>query len=153
LNGNKVKNVFVSCEKGIRVDKKTVKKIVHLISEELNLRVSSLEFNFVSSGTITEVNIKYLEHNDSTDIITFDYSDEKNILDGEIFISLQDALENSKKYRVSTDNELLRLIVHGVLHLIGYDDTTDSKRKKMKIVENMIVQKFQKNSKGLLITQ
>jgi len=148
-----MKNVSVYNEKGIRVDKKSVHSIVKLITTELNLYVKSLEFNFISSKTIIEVNKNYLKHNYSTDIITFDYSDEKNILDGEIFISIQDAVVNSKKYRVSTDNELLRLIIHGILHLIGFDDTTDAKRKKMKIAENDLVKKFQKFSKGLLIKQ
>lgn len=148
-----MKNVSVYNEKGIRVDKKSVHSIVKLITSELNLYVKSLEFNFISSKTIIEVNKNYLKHNYSTDIITFDYSDEKNILDGEIFISIQDAVVNSKKYRVSTDNELLRLIIHGILHLIGFDDTTDAKRKKMKIAENDLVKKFQKFSKGLLIKQ
>ena len=148
-----MKNVSVYNGKGIRVDKISVHSIVKLITSELNLYVKSLEFNFISSKTITEVNKNYLKHNYSTDIITFDYSDEKNILDGEIFISIQDAVENSKKYRVSSDNELLRLIIHGILHLIGFDDTTDAKRKKMKIAENDLVGKFQKFSKGLLIKQ
>ena len=148
-----MKNLSVYNEKGIRVDKRTVHSIVKLISSELNLNVKSLDFNFISSETIIEVNKNYLKHNYSTDIITFDYSDEKNILDGEIFISIQDAVENSKKYRVSSDNELLRLIAHGILHLIGFDDTTDAKRKKMKIAENDLVKKFQKFSKGLLIKQ
>ncbi|MHB8905524.1 MAG: rRNA maturation RNase YbeY [Melioribacteraceae bacterium] len=148
-----MKNVLVYNEKGIRVDKRTVHSIVKLITSELNLYVKSLDFNFISSETIIEVNKNYLKHNYSTDIITFDYSDEKNILDGEIFISVQDAVENSKKYGVSSDNELLRLIIHGILHLIGFDDTTDAKRKKMKIAENDLVKKFQKFSKGLLIKQ
>lgn len=148
-----MKNVSVYNEKGIIVDKKSVHSVVKLITSELNLYVTSLEFNFISSKSIIEVNKNYLKHNYSTDIITFDYSDEKNILDGEIFISVQDAVENSKKYRVSSDNELLRLITHGILHLIGFDDTTDAKRKKMKIVENNLVKKFQKFSKGLLIKQ
>ena len=148
-----MKNLLVYNGKGIRVGKRTVHSIVKLITSELNLYVMSLEFNFISSKTIIEVNNNYLKHNYSTDIITFDYSDEKNILDGEIFISVQDAVENSKKYGVSSDNELLRLIIHGILHLIGFDDTTDAKRKKMKIAENDLVKKFQKFSKGLLIKQ
>ncbi len=146
-----MKNVFVYNEKGIRVDKKSVQSIAKLIAAELKLYLKSLEFNFISSKTMIEVNKNYLKHNYSTDIITFDYSDEKNILDGEIFISVQDAVENSKKYHVSADNELLRLITHGILHLIGFDDTTGAKRKKMKIVENDVIQKFQKFAKGLLV--
>ncbi len=146
-----MKNVFVSCEKGIRINKNSVHKIVKLICDELNLRVNSLEFNFVSSSTMIEVNNKYLQHNFETDIITFDYSSEKNKLDGEIFISLNDAVVNSKKYKVSVDNELLRLIAHGILHLLGYDDSTSSKRRKMKSVEDNLVSSFNKYAKGLVI--
>ncbi|MCX6167874.1 MAG: rRNA maturation RNase YbeY [Ignavibacteriales bacterium] len=146
-----MKNVFVSCEKGIRVDKKTVQNIVNMVTKELELDINSLEYNFISSKTMIEINNSYLGHNYATDIITFDYSVEKNILDGEIFISLEDAVENSKIYRVSADNELLRLIIHGILHLIGLDDTTIAKKKKMKKVEDEMVLKFLKFSKGLLI--
>ena len=150
-SGNFVKNVFVSNEKGIKVDKRIVHKIVNLICDDLNLSIHCLEFNFISLETMVGINNKYLQHNFETDIITFDYSDEKNNLDGEIIISLQDAVENSKKYQVSVDNELLRLIIHGILHLIGYDDTTAAKRKKMKLVENKLVNSFNKFSKGLII--
>ena len=146
-----MKNVYVSNEKGINIEKKSVHKIVKLICTRLNLSVSSLEFNFVSSDTMVMINTEYLQHNYGTDIITFDYSAEKNILDGEIFISLQDALENSKKYRVSVDNELLRLIAHGILHLVGYDDTSVSKRKRMKIEEDLLVNGFKRFSKGMVV--
>lgn len=145
-----MRNVFVYNEKGIVINKKIVKEIVKRIKDELELSVHSLEFNFVTSDTMIAVNKKYLGHNYSTDIITFDYSNEKNNLDGEIFISLPDAVENSKKYGIPTDNELMRLIAHGILHLVGYDDTTAAKKKKMKIVENELVKKFHKYSKGLL---
>lgn len=145
-----MKSVFVYNEKGIVINKKIAKEIVKRIKDELELSVHSIEFNFVTSETIVGVNKKYLGHNYSTDIITFDYSNEKNNLDGEIFISLPDAVENSKKYGVPTDNELIRLITHGILHLVGYNDTTAAKKKKMKIIENELVEKFQKYSKGLL---
>lgn len=146
-----MKNVLVSNEKGIKVDKKIVGGLVKMISDELRLSVSSLEFNFISSKTMIELNKKYFRHNYGTDIITFDYSDEKNNLDGEIFISLEDALENSKMYHVSANNELLRLIIHGILHLIGYDDTTVKKRKEMKLVEDELVNNFHKLAKGLIV--
>jgi probable rRNA maturation factor len=146
-----MKGVTLFAEKGIHLDKKNVAQIIGSIVEELNLKVNFLEFNFVNTATIISVNKKHLRHNFSTDIITFDYSSEKNILDGEIFISLPDALENSKKYKVSVDNELLRLISHGILHLIGFDDITPGKRKKMKIVEDELVKKFGKRFKKLIV--
>jgi len=145
-----LKNLFIYEEKGIRTQKKLFYKIVDLICSELDLNILSLEINFVLSETMQRINKKYLKHNYSTDIITFDYSNERNILDGEIFISIADALQNSKKYRVTLNNEILRLMIHGILHMSGYDDRTIFKRKKMKIVEDLFVHKLKKLSKGLV---
>ena len=71
-------------------------------------------------------------------------------MDGEIIISLRDAEENSKKYQVTFDNELLRLIIHGILHLLGYDDVTLPKKRVMKKIEDTITENFNKYSKGLV---
>jgi rRNA maturation RNase YbeY len=120
------------------------------IRKNFNLNIRSLEINFVSRETIRKVNNEYLSHDYSTDIITFDYSNERNILDGEIIISLKDAEENSKKYHVTFDNELLRLIIHGILHLLGYDDVTLPKKRVMKKIEDTITENFNKYSKGLV---
>lgn len=145
-----MKNVFVYCENSKIINKLLVHSVISKIKNNLSLKIKSLEINFVSQETIRKVNNEYLSHDYSTDIITFDYSNERNILDGEIFISLKDAEENSKKYHVTFDNELLRLIIHGILHLLGYDDITLSKRKVMKKAENDITDNLSKYSKGLV---
>jgi len=140
----------VYCENSKIINKLLVHSIISKIRNNLSLKIKSLEINFVSQETIRKVNNEYLSHDYSTDIITFDYSNERNILDGEIIISLKDAEENSKKYQVTFDNELLRLIIHGILHLLGYDDVALSKRKVMKKVENDITDNLSKYSKGLV---
>ena len=145
-----MKNLFIYNERGIRIQKSLLHKIVALLCNELDLKVISLEINLVSSETMLGVNKKYLKHNYNTDIITFDYSNERNNLDGEIFISVDDALENCKKYHVTLDNEILRLVTHGILHMAGYDDVTSAKRKRMKKVEDVFVQKLKNISKGLV---
>ncbi|MCX6173736.1 MAG: rRNA maturation RNase YbeY [Ignavibacteriales bacterium] len=145
-----MKNLFIYTEKGIKINKRSLHRIVVLLCNELEINVSVLEINFVPSETILGINKKYLNHNYNTDIITFDYSNERNNLDGEIFISIDDALENSKKYHVTLNNEILRLVIHGILHMAGYDDVTLAKRKKMKKVEDVLVQKLQNLSKGLV---
>ena len=145
-----MKNLYISTEKGISVNKKLIHKFVSEFIEDYELSISNLEYNFVSVATMLDINKRYLNHNYDTDIITFDYSDEKNILDGEIFISLTEAAANSKKYRVTVDNELLRLLIHGILHMIGYDDVTAAKRKVMKKIENKLVIKYKTYSKGLI---
>ncbi len=145
-----MKNVSVNNEKGIVIDKKKIKKIIAALKKELGFSFDFFELNFVSSQTITSINSEYLHHNYSTDIITFNYSGESNNFDAEVFISLPDAVENSKKYKVSIENELLRLIIHGILHLIGFDDTTPLQKRKMKSKENQLLKKLTFYSKGLL---
>lgn len=145
-----MKNVFVNVEEKFLIEKRKIHNVISLLCRELKLNLAGLEINFVSSETILTVNRKYLKHNYSTDIITFDYSTERNNLDGEIFISLPDAVKNSKLFRVSVDNELLRLVVHGILHLIGYNDMNSGERKTMKKEEDRLVKKLQPYSKGIL---
>lgn len=129
-----------------KVKKKDVHVIVKEVCSELSLRVSSLEINFMNSEQIHEINVQYLNHDFSTDIITFNYSEEKTILDGELFISLEDARENAKKFKVFFENEVVRLIIHGILHMIGYDDTKPELKRRMKRKENELVKKIWKNS-------
>ena len=127
------------------IDKKIKKNKIHdlvkSLSSELKFVVSNLEINIVTQNDILEINKTYLKHNFTTDIITFNYSDLFNELDGEIFISIDDAFTNSKKFKVSLSDELVRLVIHGVLHLLGYDDQTLADKKVMKKLENKLLSK------------
>jgi probable rRNA maturation factor len=142
--------ISVNTEKGINLNKIAIRKIIAMVVKDTGFKLIGLDFNFISSATMLSINNDYLGHNYDTDIITFDYSTETNNLDGEIFISLQEAINNSKKYRVTVDNEVVRLLVHGILHLIGYDDITVPKQKKMKKIENELVLKYKRCAKGLI---
>ena len=99
-----------------------------------NIKDANINVIFVDDDIILEMNKKYLNHNFTTDVITFDF-DEENIA-GEIYISVDTAERQAKEYNVSLKNELKRLSIHGVLHLIGYDDDTDEKREIMHQLEN-----------------
>ncbi|WP_337865588.1 rRNA maturation RNase YbeY [Ignavibacterium sp.] len=123
-------------------EKKKVHQFVKNLLQELNLSLDSLELNFINSSEIQSINKKYLSHDYSTDIITFNYSDSRKLIDGEIFISIDDAAQNANKFKVSFIEEIGRLILHGILHLIGYDDMTPEDRKKMKILENRLLKKY-----------
>ena len=124
------------------IEKKKLHQYVKFITQHLNLSIKSLEINFINSEAMKEINKKFLSHDYSTDIITFNYSDSQNIIDGEIFISVDDAKENAKKFKVKFVEEIGRLVAHGLLHLIGFDDTTPDKRKKMKNQENQLLKKY-----------
>ena len=101
-----------------------------------------MQINFVNSKEMTRINSKYLNHNYSTDIITFNYSGTKNELDGEIYISIDDAASNSKRFGVTFIEEVLRVIIHGFLHLSGYDDKDRKDRVTMKRLENRLFNQY-----------
>ena len=86
-------------------------------------KLGDISIIFCSDNYILDVNMRYLQHDYFTDIITFDYC-EGNTLSGDLFISIDSVRENAIEYGVEFDDELHRVIVHGLLHLIGYDDHT-----------------------------
>lgn len=143
-----IKNLSVYTSKNIQISKASIHNIISFLKKELRFSVDSLLYNFVSADEIHAINKKYLKHNYSTDIITFNYSGKNDTLDGEIFISVDDALQNSKKFKVTLDNELIRLVIHGILHLIGYDDIKPADKRKMKKEENRLVKLFSGKHKG-----
>lgn len=137
-----IRNLSVNNTGTLKIDKKLIHKIVKKLSEDLNLKILAMQINFVNSKEITYINRKYLKHNYSTDIITFNYSETKSGIDGEIYISIDDAASNSKKFNVTFREELLRLIIHGFLHLIGYDDDNSKNKAKMKRLENKLFNQY-----------
>ena len=143
-----IKNLFVNNSSKIKVDKLLVHKIVKQLKNYFDLNISSLTVNFITSEEIEKINIEYLNHHYSTDIITFNYDDKNNLIDGEIFISSSDAEQNSKIFKVSFEEEILRLVIHGILHLLGYNDQTKPQKKIMKKYENQLL----KNYKFLLLS-
>lgn len=142
-----INNLNIYSDNSFKVNKNIIHKIISYIKSQYILNIDSLEINFVTSDMIHKINNEYLGHNYPTDVISFNYSNESNNLDGEIFICYQIAKENSKRFNVKYDNEIKRLIIHGLLHLIGYDDTTLSKKRKMKKVENQLLVYVNKFSK------
>lgn len=135
-----IKNLSVNSKK-FNIRKHEVHKLIKSIKDELKLQIDALEINFVDTHQIHSINKKYLNHDFSTDIITFDYSLNIGYLDGEIFISVPDAQINAKRYKVSINKELNRLIIHGILHLTGYDDRNIDEKKIMKSLENRLTYK------------
>lgn len=103
--------------------------------------VGEIAFVFCSDAYILQINNEYLQHNYYTDIITFDYS-EKNSISGDIFISLDTVRSNAEKFRQTYDNELNRVIIHGILHLCGQKDKTPEERAEMTRKENLALDDF-----------
>lgn len=93
-------------------------------------KVGNISFIFCSDNYLLDVNKKYLSHDYFTDIITFDYV-EGNIINGDIFISVNRVGENAKEFSKTFGNELHRILIHGVLHLLGYKDKKRTDKKLM----------------------
>ncbi len=106
-----------------------------LVAESEIRRIGDISIIFCSDNYILDVNQKYLQHDYFTDIITFDYCEGER-LSGDLFISVDSVYENSLEYGTDFNEELNRVIVHGLLHLIGYDDHNDEDISQMRAKEN-----------------
>ena len=137
-----LKNLTVTNSTKTKINKREIHSLVRLLAIDINFIVESVSINFITAEEIIPINDSYLGHNYSTDIITFNYSGENYTLDGEIFISLDDASYYANKYKVDLSSEIVRLVIHGFLHLVGYDDKTSEDKKEMKKFENKLVEKY-----------
>lgn len=119
--------------------KRRTSRWLKAVAEAEGKKVGDISIIFCSDNYLLDVNIKYLNHKYYTDIITFDYC-EGNILSGDLFISVDSVRENAAEYGSTFDEELNRVIVHGVLHLMGYDDHKDEDITQMRAKENACLQ-------------
>jgi len=103
--------------------------------------IDGLQYVFVSDDELYEMNVKYLNHSTLTDIITFDYS-ENRALSGDLFISVDRVRENAETFKVSFDVELRRVMVHGLLHLAGYGDKSTEDEQLMRLKEDEKLKMF-----------
>jgi rRNA maturation RNase YbeY len=112
--------------------------IINKYIDSLNLNFESiyLEYSFISSDDMIKLNIESLDHNYDTDILSFDLSLDESNLFGNFYLSLSKIKENSIEYNSTLINELYRVIIHGILHLIGYNDSTDKEIEEIRYEEN-----------------
>ena len=97
--------------------------------------LGELVFNFCSDESLSKINKEFLNHDTLTDVITFDYSSSKAV-SGEVFISVDRVRENAKEFHQDFNNEIKRVMIHGVLHLCGYNDKTAKDKALMSDMEN-----------------
>jgi metalloprotein, YbeY/UPF0054 family len=116
------------------IKRRPITSWIKAVAKEHDRLVGDISYVFCSDDKILEVNKQYLNHDYYTDIITFDYS-EDNIISGDLFISLDTVRTNSEKFNTDYSEELLRVIIHGVLHLCGYKDKTKEEEKRMRELE------------------
>jgi len=125
-------------------NKTRIKKWIVETIERKKREVGEINFIFCSDAYLLTINKQYLQHDTFTDIITFDYSKESISLpiSGDIFISLERIKENAVTFSKTVEEELQRVIIHGVLHLLGYKDKTKSAKEEMTKEENNCLKKL-----------
>jgi probable rRNA maturation factor len=111
------------------------REIVREIIKKEKKTSGDLSFVITNDERLKKINVEFLEHDYYTDVITFNYN-EKDVINGEIYISLERVKENALNYNVSLETELFRVLIHGVLHLVGYDDTNSEKKSEMRRMED-----------------
>jgi probable rRNA maturation factor len=122
-------------------DKTKLKQWIKTITEKEKHRLGSINYIFCTDDELLEINIRHLNHNTLTDIITFDYTEGKTI-NSDIFISVDRVAENAQKFKVSFEEELHRVMIHGILHLCGYKDKTKADAELMRKKENWALKLF-----------
>lgn len=118
-----------------------VEKNIETVLANENRTLGEVNYIFCSDEYLLNINKQYLNHDYYTDVISFDYS-EDDIISGDIFISVDTVKDNAKEYAVEFEKELARVMVHGVLHFIGYKDKTDEDAKLMRQKENQYLPLF-----------
>jgi rRNA maturation RNase YbeY len=128
-----------------RIISKWLKKIIVDRKKE----TGDLSYIFCNNAFLLNINKKFLKHDYFTDIITFDYVD-ANVIKGDIFISCEMVVENAKKFGVTLKEEYLRVLAHGLLHLLGYKDGSDEERLVMRREEEECISLYKKIEDGIV---
>lgn len=122
--------------------KREINRWITEVAASYARKVGEIVYIFCSNEKMLELNKQYLNHDDYTDVISFDYS-EKEIISGDIFVGVETVKSNSEKFGVSFEEELMRILIHGILHLCGQDDKTPELRLEMTEKENQALSRFE----------
>jgi len=131
-----VRNRQRACRANVRLLRVIVRA---LLREHLHLEEFELGVYLVAAEEMVRLNETFLRHKGSTDVITFDYAEQVGAVHGEIFVCLDEAVMQARRFHTRWESELTRYIVHGVLHLRGFDDSRPAHRHKMKREEDRLL--------------
>lgn len=141
---SKSKVCFFFEHKGFSLTNRTeLKLFIESVFQNYNIKVESINYVFTTDRGLLEINKQYLSHDYYTDIITFDLSD-SNRITAEVYISVDRVKENAKKNKVTFRHELYRVIFHGVLHLCGFNDKTTKEKKRIRELEDCLIEQYTK---------
>ncbi|HHV40379.1 MAG TPA: rRNA maturation RNase YbeY [Bacteroidales bacterium] len=124
-------------------NRRAIKRWIQQVLKEKGKEAGDINIILCNSDEVLELNKKYLNHNYQTDVITFPYSHPDELrLSGDVFIDVQTVAKNATLYRQTMSNELLRVIIHGILHLTGMNDQTEEELKLMRRAEDRALEQI-----------
>ncbi len=123
-------------------NKEKIEKIILKVFSELTYSNIKLSIIFTKRDFLSKMKETYFNVEQYTDVIAFDFSEDKENFEGEIYISIKDVKENAKLFEQSFDNEFKRVVIHGALHLVGYNDIEDKDKLMMRKMENKYLEEF-----------
>ena len=146
-DGNPSMLQFANQQRTRPLDKRHLQAITEAALAELGVAKWNLTFYFVNAKRMAEINEAHMHHEGPTDVITFDYGENgtrntQHVFHGEIFICIDVAVTQAREFRTTWQSEVVRYIIHALLHLCGHDDLQPAARRKMKRVENRLVRKL-----------
>jgi rRNA maturation RNase YbeY len=112
---------------------------IHNVIRQEDYQLVNLNFIFCSDKFLHEKNLEYLQHDTLTDVITFSYANKQNSIEGEIYISVERVLDNATTYQIDFWQELYTVMIHGVLHLLGYNDEILLEQQEMRSKEKKYI--------------
>lgn len=124
-----------------KISKRSTTKWIKTVADTYGRKVGEIGYMFVNDDKILDINNQYLGHDYYTDIITFDY-DEGDTINGDLVISLDTVRTNAEKFGKNYDEELRRVIIHGILHLCGINDKAPGEREIMEQAENKALELY-----------
>jgi probable rRNA maturation factor len=141
--------LIASRQRTKKINRRLLRQIADGLLAELKIETAELGIHLVGAKEMARVNRQFLQHEGSTDVITFDHSEKREAeggkrktLHGELFICVDDAIKQAKEFGTSWQAEIVRYVVHGVLHLLGHDDLKPELRRAMKREENRLVRRL-----------
>ena len=134
-------NIFFEDTDEFDLSKLNVESNIEKLVANENRTLGDVNYILCSDAYLLDINRQYLNHDYYTDVISFDYC-EDNVISGDIFISVDTVADNAKEYGVTFEKELARVMIHGVLHFVGYNDKSDEEVPVMRAKENQYLSLF-----------
>ncbi len=115
---------------------------LHSCAKKFQIKINQLSISFLDDNGLQQINNEVFNRNYLTDTITLSYRESEGIFSGEIYISLQRVESNARKYHTTYLKELLRVVIHSFLHVIGYEDKTEEQKRRMKCLEDWCLEYY-----------